>query len=49
MTGKGNCVFLLGRGTLDGLDMSGQRSVHLPRGVIDSPGVLLSGDGVFKR
>lgn len=49
MTRKGSSAFLLGRGTFDGLDMSGQGSVHLPRGVIDSPGVLLADNGVFKR
>lgn len=49
MTRKGSSVFLLGRGTFDGLDTPGQRSVHLPQGVIDSPGVLLPDNGVFKR
>lgn len=39
MTGKRNSAFLLSRGMFDGLAMSGQRSVHLPQGVIDSPGV----------
>lgn len=48
MTGKRSSAFLLGRGMFDGLDMSGQRSVHLPQGVIDSPGVPLANNGVFK-
>jgi len=49
MMGKGSSAFLLGIGIFDGLDMSSQRSVHLPRGFIDSPGVFLADNDVFKR
>lgn len=48
MMRKGSLVFFLVRGIFDGLDTSGQRSVHLLWGIIDPPAVLLPDKGILK-